>query len=169
MLTRTCPTNACFGCGGANPRGMQLAFEQDDAAQRIRGTFRVGAEYQGGPGFVHGGIIATLLDEVMGKVSRFRNVRAVTAELKVEYLKPVPVDEDVVRRRLGSRTKGRNLFHAGEIRDASGAVLARGKGRFVEIDPDGITVTARRASASKPEPNAAWQAADSTNRSISTA
>ena len=55
-------------------RGMQLTFEQDDAAQRIRGQFRLGAEYQGGPGFVHGGIIATLLDEVMGKVSRFREV-----------------------------------------------------------------------------------------------
>ena len=54
------------------------------------------AEYQGGPGFVHGGIIATLLDEVMGKVSRFRNVRTVTAELHVEYLRPVPVDEDIV-------------------------------------------------------------------------
>ena len=56
-----------FGCGGANARGMQLTFEQDDAARRIRGAFRIGAEYQGGPGFVHGGIIATLLDEVMAQ------------------------------------------------------------------------------------------------------
>jgi uncharacterized protein (TIGR00369 family) len=114
---------------------MQLTFEQDEAAQRIRGTFRVGAQYQGGPGFVHGGIIATLLDEVMGKANRFRGVRAVTAELTIEYLRPVPVDEDLFVEGWELETKGRNLYHAGEIRDATGAVLARGQGRFVEIDP----------------------------------
>ena len=72
MLLKPNPTNSCFGCGGANPRGMLLTFEQDDATQRIRGDFRLGAEYQGGGGFIHGGIIALVLDEVMGKVSRFR-------------------------------------------------------------------------------------------------
>lgn len=128
--------NSCFGCGGANPRGMKLVFELDEAAQRIRGAFRIGAEYQGGPGFVHGGIIATLLDEVMGKVNRFRKVRAVTAELQVEYLRPVPVDIDLVLEGWEVEKKGRSLFHAGEIRSADGAVLARGKGRFVEIDAD---------------------------------
>src|SRR5581483_9411848 len=116
--------NSCFGCGGANPRGMQLVFELDEAAQRIRGAFRIGAEYQGGPGFVHGGIIATLLDEVMGKVNRFRKVRAVTAELQVEYLRPVPVDVELVLEGWEVEKKGRSLFHAGEIRSADGAVLA---------------------------------------------
>jgi uncharacterized protein (TIGR00369 family) len=106
--------NSCFGCGGANPRGMKLVFELDEAAQRIRGAFRIGAEYQGGPGFVHGGIIATLLDEVMGKVNRFRKVRAVTAELQVEYLRPVPVDMDLVLEGWEVEKKGRSLFHAGE-------------------------------------------------------
>jgi uncharacterized protein (TIGR00369 family) len=135
MRLEPSPANACFGCGGANPRGMKLAFEQDDAARRIRGLFRVGAEYQGGPGFVHGGIIATLLDEVMGKVGRFHNARTVTAELNVEYLRPVPVDEDLLLEGWEVDRKGRNLYHVGEIRDASGVLLARGKGRFVEIDP----------------------------------
>src|SRR5271156_3028239 len=90
------PANGCFGCGGANSRGMKLTFDQDDATRRIRGMFRLGSEYEGGPGFVHGGIIATLLDEVMGKVSRFRGIRTVTAELNVQYLRPVPVDEDIL-------------------------------------------------------------------------
>ncbi|HVB58230.1 MAG TPA: PaaI family thioesterase [Candidatus Acidoferrales bacterium] len=135
MIIEPSPTNACFGCGGANSRGMRLAFEQDDATRRIRCIFRAEAEYQGGPGFVHGGIIATLLDEVMGKVNRFHNLRAVTAELSVEYLRPVPVDEDLVVEGWEVERKGRNLYHAGEIRDASSIVLARGKGRFVEIDP----------------------------------
>jgi len=115
---------------------MRLTFEQDDEQKRIRGMFRVGAEYQGGTGFLHGGIIATLLDEVMGKVNRFRSVQAVTAELKVEYLKPVPVDEDLIVEGWEVEKKGRNLFHVGEIRDASGVLLARGTGRFVEIDAE---------------------------------
>jgi uncharacterized protein (TIGR00369 family) len=137
MLLKPNPENVCFGCGGANDRGMLLTFEQDDAAQRIRGNFRLGAEYQGGPGFIHGGIIATLLDEVMGKVCRFREVRAVTAELSIEYLRPVPVDADLVIEGYEVEIKGRNLFLAGDIRDVSGRVLARGKGRFVIVSPQG--------------------------------
>jgi uncharacterized protein (TIGR00369 family) len=134
MLLKPNPANHCFGCGGANPRGMQLTFEQDDAAQRIRGAFRVQADYQGGPGFVHGGIVATLLDEVMAKVSRFGNDYAFTAEMTVEYRKPVPVDEDVIVEGWEVKRDGRNLFREGEIRDASGVVLARSRGRFVSID-----------------------------------
>jgi uncharacterized protein (TIGR00369 family) len=127
------PTNGCFGCGGANERGMQLTFEQDDEARRIRGTFRLGAEYAGGAGFVHGGIIATLLDEAMGKVNRFRGLRAVTAELNIEYLRPVRVDEEFVIEAREVDMKGRNIYHTGEIRSTKGDVLARGRGRFVDV------------------------------------
>ncbi len=107
---------------------MKLTFEQDDATQRIRGAFRLGKEYQGGPGFIHGGIIATVLDEAMGKVSRFRGKSAVTAELVVEYLKPVPVDADLVIEAHEVEKIGRNLHQAGEIRNRDGVVLARGRG-----------------------------------------
>lgn len=136
MLLEPNPTNVCFGCGGANPRGMQLTFEQDDAARCIRGVFRLGAEYAGGPGIAHGGIIATLLDEAMGKVNRFRGVRAVTAELNIEYLRPVPVEEEIVVEAREIEKNGRSLYHTGEIRNAEGKVLARGRGRFVEIARD---------------------------------
>jgi uncharacterized protein (TIGR00369 family) len=153
MLLGPNPENACFGCGGANPRGMKLTFEMDEAGRRIRGAFRIGAEYQGGPGFVHGGIIATLLDEVMGKVNRFRNLRTVTAELQVEYLRPVPIDQDLRLEAWEVEKKGPSLFHAGEIRNASGALLARGKGRFVEIDPQRYYARGanREAKTSEPE------------------
>ncbi len=127
------PANKCFGCGGANDAGMKLAFEQDNVNKRIVGRFVLGESYQGGGGMAHGGIIATLLDEAMGKVCRFREVRAVTAELTVEYLKPVKVDQEIVVEGFESAQKGRNLFLAGEIRNAEGQVLARGRGRFVVI------------------------------------
>ena len=68
----------------------------------------------------------------MGKVCRFREVRAVTAQLNVQYLKPVSVrDEIIVEGWEESEQKGRNLFHVGEIRNAAGEVLARGQARFV--------------------------------------
>jgi uncharacterized protein (TIGR00369 family) len=127
------PANACFGCGGANARGMKLAFEQDFDTRRIRGLMCLGPEYQGGVGFIHGGIIATLLDEAMGKVARFRQVHAVTAELKIEYLKPVRVDQDLVIEAYEVEKSGRNLHFTGEIRDRDGMVLARGQGRFIAL------------------------------------
>ena len=127
------PANHCFGCGGANDGGMQLAFAQDNARRRIIGHFVLGERYQGGGGMVHGGIIATLLDEAMGKVCRFREARAVTAELTVRYLKPVKVTEEIVVEGWEVEQKGRNLFHAAEIRDSAGQVLATGLGRFVIV------------------------------------
>jgi uncharacterized protein (TIGR00369 family) len=133
MLLKPNPENRCFVCGGANDRGMQLAFERDDVARRIRGAFRVGAEYEGARGYVHGGIIATLLDEVMSKVSLFEQSHAVTAELSVEYLKPVLVGKDLILESWEVEKEGRNRFRRGEIRDDAGTILARGKGRFVEI------------------------------------
>src|ERR1700692_4895660 len=111
------PYNPCFGCGGANARGMKLAFEKDDERQRIVGRFRLGEEYQGGSGYLHGGIIALLLDEAMGKAARFHSEHAVTAELRVEYKRPIPTDAEIVVEGFVTRREGRQLCHEGEIRD----------------------------------------------------
>jgi len=114
---------------------MKLTFEQDNANRKIVGRFVLGERYQGGAGFAHGGIIALLLDEALGKVCRFRDVRAVTAELSVEYLKPVALDKEIVVEGRETEMNGRNLFMTGEIRNQNGDVLAREKGRFVVIKP----------------------------------
>jgi uncharacterized protein (TIGR00369 family) len=127
------PVNKCFGCGGDNAGGMKLTFEQDNVNRRIVGRFVLGERYQGGGGFAHGGIIAVLLDEAMGKVCRFREVRAVTAEMTVEYLKPINVLQEIIVEGHETEQKGRNIFMSGEIRDTAGVVLARGKARFVII------------------------------------
>ena len=130
------PTNQCFGCGGANASGMKLPFEQDNVNRRIMGRFVLGERYQGGGGFAHGGIIALLLDEAMGKVCRFRDVHAVTAELTVEYLKPVPLGKPL---RVESRefsVRGRRHINTAEILDARGQVLARGRGTFIAVNPE---------------------------------
>jgi uncharacterized protein (TIGR00369 family) len=129
------PVNKCFGCGGDNAGGMKLTFEQDNVNRLIVGRFVLGERYQGGGGFGHGGIIAVLLDEAMGKVCRFREVKAVTAELTIEYLKPVNVQQEIIVEGRETEQKGRNIFMVGEIRDTAGTVLARGKARFVIIAP----------------------------------
>ena len=120
------PTNTCFGCGGANERGMKLTFEQDDDAKRIRGRFALGAEYEGGKGYIHGGMIAVVLDEVMGKVCRFRGVRAVTAELNLEYLRPVKVD--AMLRGLRSGDERAELVHPRRDLGRSGRVAGAREG-----------------------------------------
>ena len=129
------PENACFGCGGANAHGMKLAFEANTETGRVTGRFKIGTDFQGSYGVLHGGIIAVLLDEAMGKVCRLSDVRAVTAELNVEFLKPIYVDQEIVVEAHQSKREGRQMYHHGEIRDNSGRVLARGRGRFVIIDP----------------------------------
>jgi acyl-coenzyme A thioesterase PaaI-like protein len=126
--------NHCFGCGAANEAGMKLTFELDVDEKRTRGRFALGANYSGGGGFAHGGIIALVLDEAMGKLSKLTDERAVTAELTVVYRKPVPVGKEIVVEGWQEEEKGRNRFRIAEIKDVAGNLLARGKGRFVVID-----------------------------------
>ncbi len=146
MLLEPKPDNFCFVCGGGNARGMHLTFEQDEEAKRIRGSFRLQSEYQGGAGFVHGGIIATLLDEVMAKVSRFEQDHAVTAKLNVEYLRPVPTNADLTVEGWETERKGRDRFRQGEIRNAAGVVLARGTAHFVEIGRERFQESVRESA-----------------------
>lgn len=127
------PSNRCFGCGAANDFGMKLTFELDTETRRASGKFVLGPRYAGGAGFAHGGVIAILLDEVMGKISKLSEERAVTAELNIEYRKPVPVDAQIVVSGWQEQENGRNRFRVGEIHDSSGNLLARGRGRFVVV------------------------------------
>src|SRR5262245_7548801 len=127
------PANHCFGCGGANDFGMKLTFELDRQAGRVSGKFVLGSRYAGGAGFVHGGVIAVLLDEVMGKVSKLSEERAVTGELNIGYRRPVPTEAEIVVSGWQEEEKGRNRFRVGEIHDAQGNLLARGRGRFVVV------------------------------------
>jgi uncharacterized protein (TIGR00369 family) len=141
------PPNICFGCGAGNAAGMHLEFSFDEQGKRVLGTFSLGERYQGAPGIIHGGIVALVLDEGLSKVSRLYGVRAVTAELNVEYLKPVRVGEELRFEAHQERSEGRQLYHAGEIRDGKGRVLARARGRFVVVDAERFS-SARGETAS---------------------
>src|SRR6266404_2222619 len=68
--------NYCFACGKNNPEGMRLRFTYDEERNCFVCRFRLGTRYTGPPGHCHGGIIATILDEAMGKVNKLRQVLA---------------------------------------------------------------------------------------------
>jgi len=99
------------------------------------GRFRIPRRYQGPPGHVHGGIIATILDEAMGKVNKLRSVIALTRNMEVEYLKPVPLGKPLMVEAWEVRVRGRRHTNAAEIRNEKGDVLARSRGLFIAIDP----------------------------------
>ena len=93
--------------------------------------------HEGPPGHIHGGIVATLLDEAMSKLNRPLNVLAMTRHMEVDYLRPVPLYQPLVLTRHLSRhltREGRKLFHQAEIQRPDGTVLARAKGLFIVID-----------------------------------
>lgn len=128
------PDNHCFGCGAANHRGLKLTFELDRERGEVRGRVRLAADLQGSSGMAHGGIIALLLDETMGKLNRlYDGARAVTADLRIEYLRPVPTETELTLVAKIESREGRNLLHRGELLDGAGAVLARARARFVVV------------------------------------
>jgi hypothetical protein len=75
--------NYCFACGKNNPDGMRLRFAYDEKLDGFVCRFRLGNRYTGPPGHAHGGIIATILDEAMGKVNKLRQVVALTQRLRL--------------------------------------------------------------------------------------
>lgn len=127
--------NRCFGCSPINPHGLRLKFHENVGEISVESMFLIAPRFEGPPGHVHGGIIATILDEAMGKVSRQKGVVALTRRMSIDYLQPVPLG--VHLRALGWHVSqnGRKHFHAGEIRSMNGDVLARSEGLFIAIDP----------------------------------
>lgn len=127
--------NFCFGCGTSNPDGMRLRFTYDEQRDCFVCKFRLGKRYTGPPGHCHGGIIATILDEAMGKVNKLRHVIALTKEIKVEYRKPVPLYKPLRVESREIRVRGRNHINMAEILNEKDEVLARSEGLFIAVDP----------------------------------
>src|SRR2546422_7667177 len=107
--------NYCFACGGNNADGMRLKFVYDQELDRFVCRFRLGKKFTGPPGHCHGGIIATVLDEAMGKVNKLRQVVALTSEITVNYLKPVPLNLPLRVESREIKVKGRKHINMAEI------------------------------------------------------
>src|SRR5438477_1856407 len=75
------------------------------------------------------------LDEAMGKVNKLRHVVALTSQITVDYLKPVPLNKPLRVESREVKVKGRTHVNMAEILNAKGDVLARSRGKFIAIDP----------------------------------
>jgi uncharacterized protein (TIGR00369 family) len=127
--------NHCFGCGHDNPQGMRLKFSLDEESRQAICHFKLSRKYTGPPGYAHGGIIATILDEAMGKVNKFRNVLALTGSMEIKYLRPVPLGQPLIVTSSEQSVDGRRHINMAEIRNEEGLTLARSTGIFIAIDP----------------------------------
>jgi uncharacterized protein (TIGR00369 family) len=127
--------NFCFACGLNNPDGMRLKFVLDEDRNRFVCGFRLSKRYTGPPGHAHGGIIATILDEAMGKVNKLRQVVALTSQITVHYSRPVPLNKPLRVESYEVSVRGRRHTNTAEILNQKGEILARSRGLFIAIDP----------------------------------
>jgi uncharacterized protein (TIGR00369 family) len=139
--------NRCFGCGEASSIGLHLEFFRT-AEETVVCLPAVPSVFEGPPGYLHGGIIATLMDEAMSKAVRIRGLAAMTRQIEIEYLRPVPSGEKVRIEGRVVRSEGRKHWTEARILNAKAVTLASGKGLFVEV-------RASRLTAARPEDRAA--------------
>jgi uncharacterized protein (TIGR00369 family) len=116
----------CFVCGEKNPGGLRLNFQIDQEKQTLRTTFVPGPVYQGYDGIVHGGILSTLLDEAMAKLSYELGYNAVTASLEIRFKKPAPILEPLLVYGEITEVKGKIVRAKASITREDGTVLAVG-------------------------------------------
>jgi acyl-coenzyme A thioesterase PaaI-like protein len=125
----------CFGCGLANLFGLQLELDAEADGSRVAGRFFVKQDHQGPPGFAHGGVIATALDEAMALLVHSQGTHAVTRRLEVELLGPVPVGSFAVLTAWVESRDAQRLELRAELTgpEAGDRTLARAAGTFAVL------------------------------------
>lgn len=126
-------TASCFVCGERNGSGLKLRFETD--GKIVHARFMPRAEHIGFKQTVHGGIIATVLDEIMVWACAVQTRRfAYCAELNVRYLSPLrPGEETLANAELVENRRNKIFEAKGELRDSSGQILASATGKYLPI------------------------------------
>ena len=123
----------CFACGTANPIGLKLEFYR--LADSICSEITLDKVHEGWENLAHGGIISTLLDEVMSwAVLYFKRVLFVTRKMKIKYIRPVLIGTPLtVRGILIDTSEPPKVMTRGEILDDQGRLLVRSTGEFIEL------------------------------------
>ncbi|MDB6022943.1 MAG: thioesterase superfamily protein [Pedosphaera sp.] len=126
-------TSSCFVCGESNASGLKIRFETDGTV--VRANFLPRPEHFGFQQTIHGGIIATLLDEIMVWACVVQTKRfAYCAELNVRFISPLRPGEEVSANAELVVNRKNKLFEAkGELRDGSGRLLASATGKYLPI------------------------------------
>ncbi len=126
----------CFACGTANPIGLKLKFYTLN--DRVCADITLGKNHEGWQNMAHGGIISTLLDEVMAwTIMYFKRIFFVTRKMKVKYVRPVLIGVPLtVKGRLMKDMKPPYVGAVADILDDKNQLLVRATGEFVEIPID---------------------------------
>ena len=118
--------------GLANPLAPPATFERDDEARIVHGTVTFGNAFEGGPGIVHGGFLASVLDEALGVATTFSGDPALTGELTVRYHRATPTRQPLrIEARCDGR-EGRRVHLSGELY-LGDEVCVSAKGLFIAI------------------------------------
>ena len=113
---------ACFACGERNPIGLRLTFAWQ--GEEYRTQFTVRPEHAGWAGIAHGGLIATVLDEVMARLLWEKGHQALTAKLEVRFHRPVGIGESLAVSGRITRASPRLVETRAQARAADGDLVA---------------------------------------------
>ena len=132
--------HGCFGCGLGPPDGLYVRCFK--TVEGVASPIIIPRKYEGPQGAAQGGIVAAYLDEVLGgAVARLRGGPAVTGELTVRYVKPVPIETPLIGRGLVTQDHGRYVDVEGGLEElATGRLVASARGRFFPIETQALRV-----------------------------
>jgi uncharacterized protein (TIGR00369 family) len=132
-------THSCFVCGESNAVGLKLRFTTDGRVVHTR--FRLRAAHIGFRGVVHGGILTTVLDEIMVWACAVPTGQfAFCAELTVRFLNPVRPDEEIIATgELLANRKNRIFEAKATLANLSGQSFAEATGKFLPIPKTDLT------------------------------
>lgn len=123
----------CFACGTDNPIGLNMQFYR--RGDMICSDIGLERNHEGWEGLAHGGIISTLLDEVMSwTVLYFKRTFLVTRKMDMKYIKPVPLGTLLTARgKILNDDNAATIDIRGEIVDAQKKLLVRSRAQFVML------------------------------------
>ncbi len=126
-------SDRCFVCGKNNVDGLHLDIHRDDEKKAAWAEIAVPDKFCGWEGIIHGGIISTLLDEIMAYSAFTHNEKGVTGEISVRFRKPMPSNRKVKVEGCVGSEKGRVLCTTGKI-TLDGVLIAEATAKMVRLD-----------------------------------
>jgi len=122
--------------GKANPMsiGASLWKDGDEALMRVT----LGPAFEGAPGRAHGGVMAALIDELMGQVLGIIGTPAFTGRLTVTYRNPTPLGVELVGRARATEWRGRKISMTAEVY-AGDTLIAESEALFISVNPEQFT------------------------------
>ncbi len=125
--------NFCFVCGTDNPHGLKLSFGYDEKNDETISKATFQSHFQGWKDVLHGGIISTVLDEILIKAAKQKGFDCVTAELLVKFKKPALTNTEYVIKGKIKEIRKKIVFAQGCVMSANNKTIASANGKLFII------------------------------------